>query len=207
MKKINYIIVCIFLMLISFNVVHADAISDQQKQNMGSCMGYTYEKSCEYNNYYSCIWNENKYGSYCNTDELLYVECGDAFDIPYQAPSIIAFAVNLLKITTPIILIIVSIISLLKALSSSKEDEIKKAKTSLIKKLIAAALVFFVISIVQFVILKVADVSEKNNISDCLSCFLNNDCEDSVYYKNNVGGDFKCKYLKSGKLEDCKGNK
>lgn len=207
MKKISYVILCMFLMIISSNVVYAATSSEEQKQNMGSCMGYTHEKSCEYNNYYSCIWNETKYGDFCNTDELLYVKCGDAFDIPYQAPSIIAFAVNLLKIATPIILIMVSIVSMLKALAASKEDEIKKAKSSLIKKLIAAALVFFVISIVQFVILKVADTSEKNNISDCLSCFLNNDCEDSVYYKNNVGGDFKCKYLKSGKIEDCKGNK
>ena len=206
MKKTGYIIVFIFLMIFCFDEGYALSSSEEQKKNMGSCMGYTHEKSCEYNSYYSCIWNETKYGDFCNTDELLYVECGDAFDIPYQAPSIIAFAVNLLKIATPIVLIIVSVISLLKALASSKEDELKKAKSALIRKLIAAALVFFVISIVQFVILKVADVSEKNNISDCLSCFLNNDCEDSVYYKNNVGGDFKCKYLKSGKLTDCKGN-
>ena len=47
----------------------------------------------------------------------------------------------------------------------------------LIKKIIAAVMVFFVISIVQFVISKVADSSEQGGIESCLSCFLNNSCD------------------------------
>jgi len=180
----------------------------------GSCVEYTTEKSCEQNNSFACIWNETPYGNYCNTDTLQYVQCGDAFDIPRQVPEVFSLVVNLLKIAAPIILIIVSIISLLKALSASNEDEIKKAQKGLVRKIIAAVMVFFVISIVQFIVLIVADTdnskgaSEADNISTCLTCFLNNDCENSIYYKTNVGGTYICKYLQGSKSTfACKGNK
>lgn len=149
------------------------------------------------------VWNENEYGEYCNVDNLIYVSCGDARDIPSQAPKIISFMVNLLKIATPIILIIVSIISLVKSLAASKEDEIKKAQTSLIKKCIACAMAFFVISIVQFVIMKVADYTDKDGITACMSCFLNNDCNTNVYYKTMLGGQYRCTYPISNTSEDC----
>lgn len=175
----------------------------------GSCAEYTEPTSCKKNEYFACIWNETEYGNYCNTDKLLYVACGDAFDIPHQVPELISFLVNLLKIATPIILIFVSIITMFKAIVASKEDEIKKAQSSLIKKIIAAVMVFLVIHIVQFVIMKVADSTETDNISKCLTCFLNNDCEDSVYYKTNVGGTYTCTYVsgnKKGNTFTCKGN-
>lgn len=190
---------------ISLEIVSLSAA--EKKEDKGGCSGYRYESSCEHNKFYSCVWNDkNPYGdSYCNTDKLIYVQCGDAFDIPYQAPQVISFFVNLLKIATPIILIIVSIIALLKAISASNEDEIKKSQKGLIRKVIAAVMVFFVISIVQFVVMKVADNTEKSklnaktedvNLSTCLSCFLNNDCENNAYYKTSVFGKYECTYFK-----------
>lgn len=173
----------------------------------GSCAEYTEPTACENNQYFACIWNETEYGNYCNTDTLLYVSCGDAFDIPHQVPELISFLVNLLKIVTPIILIFVSIITLFKAITASKEDEIKKAQSSLIKKIIAAVMVFFVISIVQFVIMKVADSTDQGGLDSCLSCFLNNDCEDTTYYKTNVGGTYICTYIDGSGTFTCKGNK
>lgn len=169
----------------------------------GSCAAYTEKQSCEHNNYFSCIWNETEYGSYCNTDKLLYVSCGGAFDIPDQAPELISFAVNFLKILAPIILVVMSIISLVKAISSSNEDEMKKAQKGLVRKVIAAAMVFFIVSIVQFVIMKVADTAESDDISSCLSCFLNNDCENTLYYKTNVAGKYMCTRLETKELFVC----
>lgn len=162
--------------------------------------------SCTQNPYFSCLWIETDTGGYCNVDKLQYVTCGDATDIPKEAPNIIGFLVNLLKIATPIILIVISIITLLKALVASKEDELKKAQKSLITKIIAAVLIFFVTSIVQFVVLKVADSTEVNGISDCLSCFLNNDCNTTTYYKFNVNGDYYCRTL-VGEFIDCETGK
>lgn len=160
--------------------------------------------SCQENPYFSCVWNKttaNPDGGYCNTDNLQYVKCGDSFDIPKDAPRLISFFVNFLKILAPILLIILSIITLLKALAASNEDQIKKAQKSLISKIIAAVMVFFVVSIVQFVIMKVADSGETDAMSKCLSCFLNNDCEDNIYYKTNVGGEYFCTGINGDSLE------
>ena len=214
MKKLKlFVILVSIIMLTTIFNVSALTAEEEKKQNLGGCSGYSYEKSCEHNKYYSCIWNENEFGTYCNTDKLIYVQCGDAFDIPHQAPAIISLAVNLLKIATPIILIIVSVIALLKATAASNEDEIKKAQKGLIRKVIAAVMVFFIISIVQFVVLKVADTdnskgaSEADNLSTCLSCFLNNDCSANAYYKTSVFGKYECTYFKDPKNpKKCEGN-
>lgn len=173
------------------------------------CYNYKNESSCKRSvgtGQIACVWNKNENspnGGYCNVDNLLYVSCGDAGDIPYQIPSIISLLVNMLKIATPLILIFVSVITLIKALAASKEDEIKKAQSSLIKKIIAAAMVFFVVSIVQFVVSKVASASEKTGFSDCLSCFLNNKCEENAYYKEVVNGSDVCINLSTGKGVAC----
>lgn len=158
-----------------------------------SCYDYDENKCKTDDEKFSCVWVKGKNTpGYCNVDRLQYVKCGDAFDIPEQAPRIMSFVINLLKIGTPIILIITGIITLVKALAASKEDEMKKATSLLIKKVIASALVFFVVSIVQFVILKVADSSETGGVSSCLSCFLNNDCSSNVYFKTKVGDSYVC---------------
>lgn len=166
----------------------------EEKPNINSCFDIKDENSCKTDDNFSCIW-VNKGGGYCNVDNLQYVKCGDAFDIPSKIPPITSFLINFLKIVTPIVLIIVSIISLVKAIMASKEDEMQKATQGLKRRVIAAGMVFFVISIVQFVIFKVADSSETGSIGDCLSCFINNKCDGSEYFKTNVNGRYECHYL------------
>lgn len=175
---------------------HSDYSSGESGGNstINSCFDLKDEDSCKTDNNFSCIW-VNKGSGYCNVDNLQYIECGDAFDIPSKIPPITSFIINFLKIVTPIVLIVVSIISLVKAIMASKEDEMQKATQGLKKKVIAAVMVFFVINIVQFVIFKVADSSETGSIGDCLSCFINNSCEGSEYFKTNVNGRYECHYL------------
>ena len=81
---------------------------------------------------------------------------------------------------------------LIKAIASQNEDEMKKAKSSLIKKLVISVLIFFVATIVQFIIKQVADDDELGSTSDCLSCFVNNDCSGAMYYVDGYG---YCYYL------------
>lgn len=179
----------------------------EKEQDLGGCSGYTYKESCQGNDFYSCVWNKNQFGEYCNTDKLVYVRCGDSFDIPHEAPKIISFIIALLKVAIPIILIFVAVLSLLKAVGASNEDEIKKAQKSLVRKIASAVLAFFVITIVQFVIMKVADSADANDISSCLSCFMNNDCDGVAYYKTNVGGTYLCTELGGSKSTfTCPGN-
>lgn len=57
----------------------------------------------------------------------------------------------LLKIAVPIILVIFGMLDFAKGVIANKEDEIKKGQQTFIKRLIAAACVFFVVTIVQLV--------------------------------------------------------
>ena len=94
--------------------------------------------------------------------------------IPDAIPKIVSLVVNLIKIAVPIILIIMGMMDLGKAVMAQKEDEIKKGQQTFIKRLIAAAVVFFIVAIVQllFSVLSAADVSN-DNIWNCVDTFLN----------------------------------
>ena len=59
--------------------------------------------------------------------------------------------IPLIQIGIPIILILLGMIDLGKAVIASKEDEIKKAQGMLIKRIIYAVAVFFVVTIVMLV--------------------------------------------------------
>lgn len=103
---------------------------------------------------------------------LEYVACGDATGIPKPVPQLVSTLYTLLIIGTPIVLVIFSIVALTKAITSGSQDDIRKAQGKLVKKFIAAALVFFIAGLVQFVITKAADGSEKDSIVACIDCFL-----------------------------------
>jgi len=196
--------------------VYNEKESSQADTGSSSCVYYKYEDGCRNSintGKVSCVWvDKDDYDflekGYCNVDNLLYVRCGGASDIPMQIPKIISLAINLLKIATPIILIFISLITLIKAMSGQKEDEIKKATSALVRKIIAAALVFFVIAIVQFVISVVAeDDEEYNSFENCLNCFVNNSCEKNMYYKTVIGGEDYCTPLSTRETAQCKRNR
>ena len=71
-----------------------------------------------------------------------------------------------IKVVVPIILIVVGMIDLAKAVTEKSEDNIKKAQQALIKKAIAAVLVFLVVTIVGLLMKLVGDES----YSQCMDC-------------------------------------
>ncbi len=117
--------------------------------------------------------------------QLEYVKCGSVKDIPAIAPQIFSVTIKVFKAAVPIALIISGMISVVKAVAASKEDEINKAKSAMVRKLVAAALAFFVITIVQFVISLAADSTEQENVVKCIDCFVNNSCKDTRYCVEN----------------------
>lgn len=88
-----------------------------------------------------------------------------------QIPEIVHLAITIIQIAVPVLLIIFGMLDLGKAVMAQKDDEIKKAQQTFVKRLASAALVFFVIMIVQVVIKLVAG-SESDNIWDCVDCFI-----------------------------------
>ena len=77
---------------------------------------------------------------------------------------------NGIRIAVPVILIIVGMVEMGKAIASQKEDEIKKAQSALIKKAVAAVLVFLMFSIVKIVI---SAVGGSETEKTCLDQILN----------------------------------
>ena len=100
-------------------------------------------------------------------------------EIPNIIPNITSLVVDIIKMVVPFMLIVMGMLDLGKAVIASKEDEIKKAQSLFIKRIIAAVLVFFIVAIVQLVfgILADADGSDgsidKEGINECLNLFLN----------------------------------
>ena len=93
-----------------------------------------------------------------------------------QIPSMVHLIITVIQIAVPILLILFGMLDLGKAVMAQKEDEIKKAQQTFIKRLLTAALVFFVVVIVQVVIKLVAG-TEGDNIWDCVNCFISGPSE------------------------------
>lgn len=71
--------------------------------------------------------------------------------IPENIANIVHYVYLGIQVIVPILLIIFGMIELAKAVTAQKEDEIKKAQGSFLKKLVLAVIVFLVFSIVSFV--------------------------------------------------------
>ncbi len=108
------------------------------------------------------------------------VSCGNVTGIPSKIPELTNFAMTVIQILVPIILVIMGSVDLVKGISSQKEDEIKKGQQILIKRIIVAMMIFFVIVVVKFLVSIVAsgksvnnNPSDIDNIVNCIDCFLN----------------------------------
>jgi len=99
------------------------------------------------------------------------VPCG-GFVVPGQIAGLISSIVTLIKIAVPIILIILGMLDMGKAVASQKEDEIKKGQKTLISRCIAAAIVFFVVAIVQLV-LSIIDPNDESQAWACAKALIN----------------------------------
>ena len=103
------------------------------------------------------------------------VSCGNITGIAAKIPELTSFAMTMVQIAVPIILVIVGSLDFFKAISAQKEDEMKKGQKMFVKRLVLAGIIFFVIVIAKVLISVVAD-SSSSNIIDCMDCFLSNDC-------------------------------
>ena len=75
-----------------------------------------------------------------------------------------------IKVVVPIILIVVGMMDLAKAVTEKSDDKIKAAQNGLIKKAIAAVLVFLVITIVTLLMTYTKCMKCINNPFDKLNC-------------------------------------
>jgi len=100
---------------------------------------------------------------------------GSDVTIPPELVNIVGAVVNIIKIGVPIILIVLGMIDMGKAVASQKEDEIKRGQKTLISRVIAAAIVFFVVAIVQLMLSIVSGATNDTSIWTCVCELLGND--------------------------------
>ena len=103
------------------------------------------------------------------------IQCGD-FKVPYLFAKITSTIVTILKIATPIIVILLGSIDFAKGVIAQKEDEIKKGQQIFIRRVILGVLVFLVFVIVQLVIGLVAPNDANENMWNCVDCMINGKC-------------------------------
>ena len=90
-------------------------------------------------------------------------------------PEISTFVHNiiiLIKIAVPIALILFGMLDFGKGVMAQKEDEIKKGQNAFIKRLIAAAVVFLMISVTQLV-MNIIDRESSGQIWNCANLIIN----------------------------------
>ena len=85
-------------------------------------------------------------------------------------PTVTSTIVLIIQIGVPVLLIIFGMFDLGKAVIAQKEDEIKKGQATFFKRLIAAILVFFVVTIVKLVVQFAA--GEQSDAVSCIDCFI-----------------------------------
>lgn len=78
---------------------------------------------------------------------------------------------DILKIATPVIIIITGMMDVLKAVSAQKEDEMKKAQKKFLNRLLAGAVVFLVFVIIETIVFMVIP-DDSDNAMNCVKCFL-----------------------------------
>lgn len=96
-------------------------------------------------------------------------------EVPDTILNIIHYVYLAIQIIVPILLIIFGMIDLAKAITASKEDEIKKAQSGLLKKAVLAVIVFLVFALVHFIFnfaAKDIDEDEQGNVWNCVECFI-----------------------------------
>ena len=87
---------------------------------------------------------------------------------------IVKYFVRIIQFGVPILLIIFGMIDLGKAVMSSKDDEMKKAQSMLLKRFIYAVAVFLVITLVSFIMGVVAGANAEDADDDSWSkCWTN----------------------------------
>ena len=105
------------------------------------------------------------------------VSCGPIGEIPEKVPEVFSLLILLFQIAVPVILVIYGMIDLSKGVMAQKEDEIKKGQQVFIKRIIAGALIFFIVALVKLLVGVVGgNASNKTGIVSCINCFLNGEC-------------------------------
>lgn len=98
-----------------------------------------------------------------------YLNCAENIYIPYQFVNTLRIVVQMIKVVVPIILIIVGMLDFGRVVLGKPDDQMKKAKKTFMSRIIAAGLIFLVVSIVEMAL---PIIEAEDPVLHCFSCIL-----------------------------------
>ena len=105
-----------------------------------------------------------------------YVCGSDALAIPKDFPMFTSRIITLVQILVPSILIISSMIRYFKVVMSDPLKSGTETNKSFIRSIIAAVIIFIMVSIVKFAFNIYDKANGSSNSTSCVSCFINGSC-------------------------------
>lgn len=143
-KKYSYIIILIMVLMIGINRIYAEELplTNQPK--------YTENTNDRKENILKQIANTKTENPQC---DYLFGDKDDSESLRYLINEILMYP----KIIVPILVILLGILDLGKAVIASKEDAMRKAQSTFIKRVLLGVLIFFVPVIVDL-IMAIADI-------------------------------------------------
>lgn len=99
------------------------------------------------------------------------VQCGNGVEIPGALVGLIRSGVFVIQVVVPVLLIIWGLLDFAKGVIGKDEDSIKAGQKKFIQRLIAAIIVFLIVSLTGFVISLVGNLGgEGNSAGDAWKC-------------------------------------
>lgn len=102
------------------------------------------------------------------------ISCGALSGIPIELTMFSANLISIIKMATPILLIILGMIDFVKATMANDEKVMKESQSKFIRRIIGAVAIFLVVTVIQF-IFNVIGTENTNEMAMCINYFIN--CE------------------------------
>jgi len=112
------------------------------------------------------------------------VSCGGVENIPAGLPKFISNIINLIKIATPILLIVMGMLDFFKSMTANDDKAVNEGKTKFIKRTVSGVLVFLIVSIVQLVFNAIG-TNDTNTMATCINLFVNGETPLTTCMKNS----------------------
>lgn len=125
---------------------------------------------------------KQKYKSFYDEEDNTYYKCGDLTRISKGVPKFTNLLYRLIKVIVPIILVVMGTSDFLRAVSANDEKSMDETPKRFARRIGAAVLIYFVMTMVQLVI-KVIDTDNKSSVLSCAKCFISSEekCETYNY--------------------------
>ncbi|MFI3307324.1 MAG: hypothetical protein R3Y21_02030 [Mycoplasmatota bacterium] len=105
------------------------------------------------------------------------VTCGGiSQSFPAVIPNLISLLITGVRVFVPVVLIVMGMIDFSKAVISSDEKTMSKAKTNFIRRTVIAVIIFLIVSIIIWIFQLLAPRSggemDETSIVNCINCFI-----------------------------------